>query len=225
MPKQKLGEVLQERGKISREVLERAIEEQTGKEILLGEILLKSGLVTKAELVRSLEEVSKVPYLDANSAVVDAEALRLVPYSLAKRYCALPLRCEGKKLQVLMEKPHDLAALQHLEFATGYSIETRFGFREEITAAIDKFYEEGRRGSDGYQWQRIDDRVCHGRFQRAPRRKYPGISGRVAQSAHSRGPGRFDHDSRGRAAKGQRHSYRPTGRRIHRPHPHRWDTE
>ena len=43
-----------------------------------------------------------------------------------------------------MEKPHDLAALQHLEFATGYIIETRFGFHDEIAAAIDKFYEEGR---------------------------------------------------------------------------------
>jgi type IV pilus assembly protein PilB len=141
MPKQKLGEILHKQGKISREALERAIQEQAGKEILLGEILLKNKLVTKSDLVRSLEEVSRVPYLDATAAAVDADALRLIPYAMAKRYCTLPILCQGKKLQVLMERPHDLTAVQQLEFVTGYRIETRFGFREEILAAIAKYYE------------------------------------------------------------------------------------
>jgi type IV pilus assembly protein PilB len=142
MPKKKLGEALRKHGKISQEALQRAIQEQAGKEILLGELLLKRGLVSKVDLVASIEEVSSTPYLDAGSAVVDAEALRLVPYNLAKRFCALPMRREGRKLLVLIEKPHDLHALQELSFVSGHRIEARFGFHDEIMAAIRKYYEE-----------------------------------------------------------------------------------
>jgi type IV pilus assembly protein PilB len=142
VPRNKLGEALRKRGKISVDALQRTIQEQVGKELLLGEMLLKRGLVTKADLVQALEEVSRTPYLDAGSAVVDAEALRLVPYSLAKRYCALPLRCEGTRLLVLIEKPHDLVALQELSFVSGRRIDPRFGFHDEIMAAIRKYYEE-----------------------------------------------------------------------------------
>jgi len=143
MPKKRLGESLRKHGKISHGALGRAIQEQAGKEILLGELLLKRGLVSKADLVVSLEEISKTPYLNAGSAVIDAEALRLIPYVMAKRYCALPLRYERKRLLVLIEKPHDLRALQELSFVSGCRIETRFGFHDEIMAAIGKYYEEG----------------------------------------------------------------------------------
>jgi type IV pilus assembly protein PilB len=142
MPRNKLGESLRKRGKISQDALQRVIQEQAGKEILLGELLLKRGLVSKADLVASLEEVSKTAYLDAGSAMVEAEALRLIPYSLAKRFCALPLRREGRKLLVLIEKAHDLHALQELSFVSGCRIEARFGFHDEIMAAIRKVYEE-----------------------------------------------------------------------------------
>jgi type IV pilus assembly protein PilB len=104
--------------------------------------MLKKGLVTKTDLVSAIEEVLGVPYLEAGSAVVDAQALRLVPLSLAKRFCALPLRCEGRKLLVLLEKPQDLHALQELSFVSGKHIEARFGFHEEIQAAIRKYYDD-----------------------------------------------------------------------------------
>lgn len=142
MPKKKLGETLRRQGKISHESLERTIQEQGGKAILLGELLLKRGVVSKVDLITALEEVNGVPYLDADAAMVEAEALSLIPHGLAKRYCALPLHRKGGKLQMLMEKPHDLRALQELSFVSGMQIELRFGFHDEIQAAIRKYYED-----------------------------------------------------------------------------------
>src|SRR3990172_1878350 len=56
MKRKKLGEVLQERGKISATDLARVVQEQQGKVIRLGELMLKRGLVDKADLATALEE-------------------------------------------------------------------------------------------------------------------------------------------------------------------------
>jgi type IV pilus assembly protein PilB len=142
MSKMRLGETLHKRGKISHEALQHAIQKQAGQTILLGELLLKQGLVTKPDLAAAIEEVNGVPYLDPACAAVEAEALPLIPHTLALRHCALPIRRAGRKLLMLMEKPYDLQAVQELSFVSGLHVETRFGFRDEIQAAIRRYYGE-----------------------------------------------------------------------------------
>jgi type IV pilus assembly protein PilB len=142
MSKMRLGETLRKHGKISHEALQNAIQKQAGQTILLGELLLKQGLVTKADLAAAIEEISGIPYLDPACAVVEADALRLIPHTLALRHCALPIRRAGRKLLMLMEKPYDLQAVQELSFVSGLHVETKFGFREEIEAAIRRYYGE-----------------------------------------------------------------------------------
>ncbi|MFY9583244.1 MAG: GspE/PulE family protein [Candidatus Acidiferrales bacterium] len=144
MPRKKLGEVLRELGKISQQSLAQAIDEQSGKAVLLGELLLKRGLVSKADLVPALEEVTRAQYLDASSVTVSHPILRLVPVEVAKRHCALPLDRGGGKLVVVMAEPQDLYALKELAFVSGLDIAPRLGFQSEIRAAIQKYYE----GSD-----------------------------------------------------------------------------
>ena len=67
MPRKRLGESLREHGKISKQALEKAIQEQAGTAILLGELLLSRGLISKADLILSLEEVARTPYVDPSS--------------------------------------------------------------------------------------------------------------------------------------------------------------
>jgi len=144
MPRKRLGEVLRELGKISQQSLAQAIDEQSGKAVLLGELLLKRGLVSKADLVPALEEVTRTQYLDASSVTVSHPILRLVPVEVARRHCALPLDRGGGKLVVVMAEPQDLYALKELAFVSGLNIAPRLGFQSEIRAAIQKYYE----GSD-----------------------------------------------------------------------------
>jgi type IV pilus assembly protein PilB len=138
--RKKLGESLQERGKISSKDLAGAIEEQAGKAELLGEQLLRRGLVSKDDLVTSLEEITQIPYVDASKAEVNANALKLVPAWVARRFCVLPLHVNNKKLEVVMLEPHDLPALTELQFVAGMEIAPRFGFRKEIESGLDMHY-------------------------------------------------------------------------------------
>jgi type IV pilus assembly protein PilB len=138
--RKKLGESLQERGKISHQDLASAIKEQSGKAILLGELLLNRNLVSKDDLVSSLEEVTRIAYLDASSIEPTQEVLRLVPAKVARRFCIFPVERKNNQLVVVMLEPHDLPALTELGFVVGTGISPRFGFRNEIEQAIEKYY-------------------------------------------------------------------------------------
>jgi type IV pilus assembly protein PilB len=146
--RKKLGESLQERGKISHKDLASAIEDQSGTATLLGELLLDRNLVSRDDLVCSLEEVTRIPYLDASTAAPTQELLHLVPAKVARRFCVFPVERTGKKLVVVMLEPHDLPALKELGFVAGMDISPRFGFRDEIEKAIEQYYMAADEGSE-----------------------------------------------------------------------------
>jgi type IV pilus assembly protein PilB len=138
--RKRLGELLKERGKISKLELEGAIEEQQGKLIQLGEVLFERGQVGKADLVQALEEVIHVPYVDCLEEKPDPQVIQLISRELADRCCALPLRKVGGKLMVVLAQPQDLTLLDQLRFSAGIEILPRMGFRIEIVAAIARAY-------------------------------------------------------------------------------------
>ncbi len=119
MKRKRLGEVLRERKRISAEDLQKTIDEQQVKSILLGELLLQRGLVGKDDLVAALEEVTRFRYVDCRFATVETAVLELVPRSAAIKNCALPLVREGNRIIVVMAEPQNLHALDELRFISG----------------------------------------------------------------------------------------------------------
>src|SRR5712691_4437014 len=140
MSKKKLGQVLWARDYISEDDLQKALDQQSTRDIPLGELLFERGLVSKHALVDALEVVTRIPYLDCSSVSAHREALRLLPRSAAERFCAFPLSFEGQKLVIVMAEPQNLYTLDELRFISGKEILPRLGFRAEILAAIEKHY-------------------------------------------------------------------------------------
>src|SRR3979411_542954 len=143
MRKRRLGEVLRDNGKITSENLLMAISEQHGKVIHLGELMLERGLVSRDDLAAALEEVSNVPYMDCLTVTPEPEALRLVQRAVAERCNALPIRIDQRHLVVAMAAPQDLAILDDLRFSTGLEISPRLACRGEVHKAIAKYYSGG----------------------------------------------------------------------------------
>jgi type IV pilus assembly protein PilB len=140
-PKRKrLGDVLRENEQISQEQLDLAVAEQRKTSYLLGELLLQRGLVSKIDLVAALEEVTRFRYLDSRFIAADASILKLIPRSAAERYCVIPITKEGTKLVTVMAEPQNLRTLDELRFISGMEIAPRMGFRTEVKAAIEKLY-------------------------------------------------------------------------------------
>ena len=148
MKRKRLGEVLHERGKISREALSEVIAEQHGKVIRLGELLLERGLVDKFDLLPALYEVSRIPYVDCTTIKPSEEALERIPRNIAERCCALPIEKTDAGLTVAMAEPQNLTLLDELRFTSDAEIIPRFGFTSEIMDAITRCY-AGRKTAPG----------------------------------------------------------------------------
>jgi type IV pilus assembly protein PilB len=140
MKRKRLGEVLQERKRITAADLQSAIEEQEKKTILLGELLLERSLVSKDDLVAALEEVTRFRYVDCRFATVETAVLDLIPRAAALKNVALPLVREGNRIIVVMAEPQNLHTIDELRFISGMEITPRLGFRPEIQEAIEKCY-------------------------------------------------------------------------------------
>ena len=148
MKHKKLGELLQERGKISAPDLAKIISEQQRKVIHLGELMLQRGLVQKFDLSSALEEITGVPYLDCTIAQPSSEALALIPETIARRSCSLPIERKESRLIVVMAEPQNLVLLDELQFASGAEIAPRMGFRKEILLAIGRCYTSTHKATD-----------------------------------------------------------------------------
>lgn len=139
--KKKLGEILRERGQISQLDLAKAVSDQQGKVIHLGELLLDCGLVSKAQLASALADVTRAPYIDCGAvAAPSALALGLVSKALALKCTVLPLAVEESTLVVVMAEPQNLRIADEIRFTAGMNVSTRLGFRQDILAAIEKYY-------------------------------------------------------------------------------------
>jgi type IV pilus assembly protein PilB len=145
MARRKLGELLRERGHISAADLTKAIEAQKTKLVRLGEVLFERSLVDKVSLITALAEVSGIPYVDCQKVEPYPQALKLIPAKLAEKYCALPLRVDGRCLVIVMAEPQNLDSLSQIRFSAGCELSPRFGFRKEILRAVRQHY---RLGSD-----------------------------------------------------------------------------
>src|SRR5579863_1334201 len=140
MGRKRLGDLLQERGRISHRDIESAVQEQRGSSILLGELLLQRGLVGKDELITALQEITHAKYVDCQTARVSPDALSLISRSVAARCSALPLSLDGKRLIIVMAEPQNLATIDELRFYSSKEISPRLGFAAEINEAIERHY-------------------------------------------------------------------------------------
>jgi len=138
--RKQLGTLLREKKHLSESALEHALQEQKHKLAMLGEILLESGKVAKPDLIVALEEISGIPYLDLETTPVDPELLERLPREIAERHCVIPVMRHGAKIKVAMSRPQDLTVVDELRFRLGAELEPALAFREEIVAAIAKYY-------------------------------------------------------------------------------------
>lgn len=138
--KKRLGDMLVELGTITPEQLEEELKRQriTGKR--LGELLIEDGLLTENEMLSLLEVQLGIPRVYLDMLVVDEQAVKIIPQSLAVRYNLIPVYFNEDKISVAMSDPLNIFALDDVKIASGYEVEPLLSTQDEIKRAIDKYY-------------------------------------------------------------------------------------
>jgi len=136
-----LGEILVDRGVLSRVKLEEVLAYQKEKSILFGEALVQLKLATEEDVVQALTCQYGFPYLPLANYEIAPEVISSVAVNLCKQYCLVPIDKIGRSLTLAMANPLNIQALEEVEKATNCSVQAFVSTATEITNAINRYYE------------------------------------------------------------------------------------
>ncbi len=145
MARKRIGELLLEKGVISRHQLEAALMIQRQTRARLGITLISQGFLSEDQLVTHLAEALSVPQVALKGLNPEWAAIHM----LRARFCEInevfPFAIEGKTggrktLLVAMADPMNAPAIQEIEFTTGLPVGVRISTLSEVRNAILRYY-------------------------------------------------------------------------------------
>jgi len=159
MQPSRLGELLVRSNLITREQLQRALEEQksSGGQLRLGAILVKEGYVSESELTAFLSKQYSVPSINLAEFEIDSAVVKLLPVEIVQKYQAIPVNRSGSTLIMAMSDPSNIFAIDDIKFMTGYNVEVVVASDTGIKSAIDKYYDQSASLADMMSDFDIDD--------------------------------------------------------------------
>ncbi len=139
-----LGQILISQGILSEDQLRIALREQIKSNLPIGKLLVALGFVCEATLRETLSESLGKQSIDLSSAIVDPQAIELVPREIAKRHHLLPIDFDTTK-QVLTLAIFDINNIVGLDrlralLPEHVVIELLIAGESEIDRAIDLYY-------------------------------------------------------------------------------------
>lgn len=136
----RIGDLLVDRGLLTREQLTAALEEQDKTGSRLGQILREKELISEEDLVDVITTRLGIPKLSLDNIVIDPSIVEIVPLSIAKKYQLIPVFKIGRTLTVAMADPLDVIALDELKYLTNLKINRTVSAGSAIAKAIHQYY-------------------------------------------------------------------------------------
>ena len=138
---ERIGDLLIKEGLISREQLQKALQEQQQNGTRVGYNLVKLGFVNETEVTKMLARQFRMPAVDLSKFEVDPRIAKLIPGDLATKHLVLPLKRDGRTLTVAMADPTNLGIIDDLKFITRYDIFPVIAGEYTLRNAVEKIYE------------------------------------------------------------------------------------
>lgn len=100
------------------------------------DILIDGGLVNEEQFLRALGSKLDIPYLEPEIGEIQAEVYRKIPFAYLLKNLVLPLRMDGKKLQVTIACPEDFGLIGEIERTFGMAVRPFCSTRFRITETL-----------------------------------------------------------------------------------------
>ena len=136
----RIGELLIERGVITPEQLQEALNNQQETKKLLGETLIDLGYATEEHIMISLTTQYGIPYLPIESYEIDAEVVNFVPKELRDKYDFLPVDKIGDLLTIVIADVPNLDTISQIEEVLGCKVTTFVTTPTAFKQAVEKYY-------------------------------------------------------------------------------------
>jgi type IV pilus assembly protein PilB len=149
------GEFLVSKGLISHRELIEALNVQRNQGGRLGEVLLRLKMLDGSDVACSLAEHLSLEYVSLDDAAkIDMKVARILPESIAKRFCLVAIGEIDNRVMVAMADPLNVVAIDTIALKIKRQIKVVVSSTQEIRKAIELVYH----GSD-LEEQRLRDLV------------------------------------------------------------------
>ncbi len=135
-----LGELLLERGVISKGQLDNALAVQKEQGGLIGRILVNMGFAKEEEIAQAITVQYGFPYLPLGSYEVNLEAMKLIPQNVAEQYNLIAIDKMGEVLTIAMSNPLNIQAVEDIELISHCTVQVFVSTMTDIADAISKYY-------------------------------------------------------------------------------------
>ena len=138
--RKQLGDLLIERGIITKAQLERGLRVQKEKGGLIGQVLVGLGYTKEEEIAQVLTVQYGFPYLPLQNYELNKEIVEIIPENVARQYCLIAVDRIGDTLTVAMSNPLNVKAIEDIETLTKSKVQVFVSTLTDISKAIVKFY-------------------------------------------------------------------------------------
>jgi type IV pilus assembly protein PilB len=146
----KFTDVLIEKGSLTQEQLDRALQLAETKREPLEKILVEMKVAPKDEVMWArAEELGKI-YVDLANRKIDPDTATIIPEPAARRHHLICIGKVDNKITLAMADPTDILALDDVRIRTGMVPEPVLSFYDDIERALDAAYSSGDN-----KWQEI----------------------------------------------------------------------
>jgi len=140
MTKKSIEQILLDRAIITKEQLDKALEESRKKGMPVGKVIVRSGLVAEEMYAQAMSEALDIPYINLSSYIIDQETVKFIPEAMARKYKAMPVFKIRDSLTVAMADPKDIVAIDDMSRKAKCDIEAMLSTESSITNAIEQYY-------------------------------------------------------------------------------------
>ena len=145
----KLGEILVHLEKIDESQLNRALADQQKSGEKLGAALMHSGAITEDDLVTVYAmQLGYQAVEEDNLFNADLEVVKLIPEDFAREHNLLALGKSNSTIQVAMEDPEDLVAIDNLKRLTKLTPDVLVAGSSGLQRAMDELYGKIRQSGE-----------------------------------------------------------------------------
>ncbi len=147
--KKYIGEVLLNKGYITKEQLQEAIRESAGKKQKLGEYLLSKNYISESDFLECLAISLGVEYVKLEDLAVEEKAFINFDEKNARKYGAFPIAITDETMTIAMDDPTNVVYRDEISKITGKKISVVLASKADIFSAIERYYVRSSLGEGG----------------------------------------------------------------------------
>lgn len=139
----RLGDCLIQKGLLTEEQLNTALQEQKNKGMKLGETIVTLGYVEENDIIDVLCDQLGIEYVDLRKIKIDEEVGKLLNEDFIRKNCLIPIGYDQlvpNVLRVAMADPMDIVAIDDISIITNLQVDPVLSTKAQINYQIDKIF-------------------------------------------------------------------------------------